>query len=86
MKNWEITRSRILAAPVPPNTESYTAIPHSVFLEEIQEELTRNNYIITSERHLSSIDSAVITGSLTVQKPNQKLDVISPAVYFTNSP
>lgn len=85
MKNWDVTRSRILAAQVPQSTDTYTPIPHSVFLNEIQEELDKSNYIIHSESYLATKDSQIVTGNFTVKKTGDVPNTIAPAIYFVNS-
>lgn len=84
---WEMTRSNILAAQVPANTNSYTAIPHRVFLEELQEELSLNGYIIDRESYMGTKGYQIMTGSFTIKKPSESGDVVDirPAIYFQNS-
>lgn len=65
---WELTRSNILAAQVPANTSSYTAVPHSVFLEEIAAELDNRDYVIASEEYMGTKGYQAITGSFIVNK------------------
>jgi hypothetical protein len=83
MKNWSNTIDCILDVPVPPDTDSYTAIPHSVFLNEIKDELTNRGYDIKDERYLTSDGCQVITG---VYKVASDIDSeMAPAITFVNS-
>lgn len=82
---WELTRSKILAAQVPANTSSYTAVPHRIFLEELQENLYKNGYLVDTERYLGTKGYQIMTGSITLRKNGVDLPDLRPAVYFTNS-
>lgn len=85
---WELTRSNILAAQVPANTSSYTAIPHRVFLEEVSAELTNKGYLVVAEEYSSTKNYQVVTGSFTVRKASETSDTLPemyPSLYFVNS-
>lgn len=82
MRNWTSSREAILAVPVPDNTRTYGAIPHSVFLEEIQQELTTSGYEIIEERYLTSDACKVITGVFKIKSDDLEL---APSVSFVNS-
>ena len=85
MKNWNLSRTEILNAPVPQNTESYTAIPHSVFLDELQNKLQEKNYSILEERYLTTKDAQVVTGSFIVKDGSAPDSDLAPSLFFTNS-
>lgn len=87
MKNWELTRNNILAAQVPDNTSSYTAIPHRVFLEEISEKLSLKGYNIQSEQYIGTKEYQIITGSFTVNKTGviEGPKELAPSLFFVNS-
>jgi len=83
MRNWESTIRRILGCPLPAATDSYTVIPHSVFLEEIKGELENKGYVIAEERYLTMLDCNVLTGMFRVVS-----DIgaeLAPAISFVNS-
>lgn len=82
---WELTRNHILAAPVPADTRTYTAIPHSVFLEEVTAKIIDKGYTITSERYLAKQRYQVVIGAFNITSPTSIIDVISPSIYFVNS-
>jgi len=84
---WESTRYKILAVQPPANTSSYTAVPHRVFLEELQQQLNDNGYIIDNERYLGNKGYNVLTGTLTLRKSIEleKAPEIRPAIFFGNS-
>ena len=83
MKNWTNTVDCILETPVPVNTETYTAIPHSVFITEIKDELTKRGYTIAEERYLTSDSCQVMT---CVYKVASDIDgEMCPAITGVNS-
>lgn len=83
MKNWSNTIDCILETLVPADTETYTAIPHSVFINEIKDELTKRGYTIAEERYLTSDACKVIT---CVYKVASDLDPeMCPAITAVNS-
>jgi hypothetical protein len=91
MKNWDVTRTKILSIPVPDNTQTYTAIPHSVFLDELSEKLYNKGYKIQSESFLGAMNYQILTGKLGLARIEKSEDEdvdtlgVSPAIYFTNS-
>src|SRR6187402_2500884 len=85
MKNWTNTIDCILGTVVPQDTDSYTAIPHSVFLTEIKNELTKRKYDITDERYLTSDNCQVITGVYKVASAVNVDTEMTPAITFVNS-
>jgi hypothetical protein len=85
MKNWNLSRTEILNAPVPADTNSYTAIPHSVFLDELQNKLQEKQYDILEERYLCSKDAQIVTGSFTVKDTKSSGSELAPTLFFTNS-
>lgn len=85
MKNWQSTIDCILEIPVPINTDSYTAIPHSVFLTEIKDELAKRGYKIVGERYLTSDGCKVITGVYRVASDSVSDLEMAPSVTFVNS-
>ena len=85
MKNWQSTVDCILETPVPQDTDSYTAIPHSVFLTEIKDELAKRNYTVVEERYLTADVCKVITGVYKVASDSISDLEMAPAVTFVNS-
>lgn len=85
MKNWLVTRSNIPAAPLPDKTESYSPIPHSVFLDEIQERLAVKDMSIASERFLTADNYKILTGNFTLSKKGETYTELAPTIYFVNS-
>lgn len=80
---WNNSREEILATPHPTKQGRYCPIPHSVFLEEIQEELDKKNYKITREKYLTASNNQIITGNFVIGGANDM--EINPSIYFTNS-
>jgi hypothetical protein len=83
MKNWLKTRELIEAIQVPSNTRSYCAIPHSVFLSEIRDQLAKSNYTISDERYLTTSTGAVLTGNYRIADGTD--DELAPSITFVNS-
>ena len=82
MKNWTNTKEFLNSIPAPCETDSYCPIAHSVFLNELQEEIARKGYIITEERYLSASNGQIITGNLAIKSDGT---VLTPMINFTNS-
>ena len=83
MKNWTEKKDEIIATPLPSHSGRYGLIPHSVFLEEIQEELDKKSYTIAEERYLTASDNQVLSGFFRIQSTT---DIeIMPSVHFVNS-
>lgn len=83
MRNWKNTIEDILAVPVPPDTDSYTAIPHSVFVDEIKQEVFNRGYTITDERYLTARDGKVL--SVIYRIGSDIDDEICPSITGVNS-
>ena len=82
MKNWQETTDFLREIPLPTATKSYTPVPHSLFLDEIKEELYKNNHTIKHERYLTDKNGQIMTGSYIIENPDTE---INPSIYFTNS-
>lgn len=83
MKNWQSTKQNILDCPLPPQTGSYSVIPHKVFLEEITGELRNKGYVIAEERYLTLSNCNVLTGLYRIQSSIG--GEMAPAISFVNS-
>ena|SRR3990167_6019709 len=83
MENWTNKRDSILTTALPEATKSYGVIPHSVFLEEIQEELYKKSYVIAEERYLTADNNKILSGYFRIQ--NFTDIEIMPSIYFVNS-
>lgn len=83
MKDWHSTKERILNCQLPVQTESYTVIPHKVFLEEITGELKAKGYLVAEERYLTLSNCAVLTGMYRIQSAIG--GDLAPAISFVNS-
>lgn len=82
MKNWEINKEFLLAIPPPEKTKSYTPIEHSVFINELQDEVRKQGYEIAEERYLPASSGQILTGTFRLKGDGTEL---SPALGFTNS-
>ena len=83
MKNWEDSRNRLLSTPIPEKEGRYCPIPHSVFLQELQEKLYKKSYIISDERYLSTGDGKVMTGWFSLKSDMDQ--EMNPSITFVNS-
>lgn len=83
MKNWTDKRDDIIATPLPASSGRYGVIPHSVFLDEIREELDKKHYTIAEERYLTASNNQVLSGFFRIQ--NHTDIEIMPSVHFVNS-
>lgn len=83
MKNWTDKRENILNTALPTATKSYGVIPHSVFLEEIQEELYKQNYTIAEERYLTADNNKILSGFFRIQDFTDM--ELMPSISFVNS-
>ena len=83
MKNWTADKGCILDAALPSYGATYAPIPHSVFLNEIQDELTLQKYVIKEERFLTTSDCKILTGTYMISD-NSDLELM-PSITFVNS-
>lgn len=83
MKNWTNKREEILSTSLPIVTGRYGVIPHSVFLEEIQEELHKQGHTIVEESYLTADNNKILTGSFRIQN-NTDIEIM-PCIQFVNS-
>ena len=82
MKQWLTNRQAILATPLPQHGGRYAVIPHSLFLNEIQDRLKAKGYDIAEERYLTTGNRQVIAGVFRIKDNNTEL---APSISFINS-
>ena len=82
MKQWLTNRQEILATPLPQHGGRYAVIPHSLFLNEIQDRLKAKGYDIAEERYLTTWNEQVIAGVFRIKDNNTEL---APSISFINS-
>jgi len=83
MKNWSTTRDFLIGIVPPVKTESYTPIPHTVFLDEIKEAVESKGHKITEERYLHAANGNIISGVYKISD-DRDMDLM-PSITFTNS-
>jgi len=83
MNNWTNKREDILNVEAPTLGGRYGYIPHSVFLNEIGEELYKQNKSIVEERYLTANNNKIITGSFQISDNTDT--EMKPSITFTNS-
>lgn len=82
MKDWTTTREFLLEIPRPEETKSYTPIAHSVFINELREELDKRGYTVAEERYLHANKGQILTGNFRVTNGDSEM---MPMINFTNS-
>jgi len=82
MKTWQNDSTFLKNIPLPKNTSTYSAVPHSVFLDEIKEELYKKGHVVKEERYLTANNGLIMAGKYIIENEN---NIMNPAIYFTNS-
>ncbi len=82
MKHWITSRQAILATPLPQHGGKYAVIPHSLFLNEIQDKLKERGYDIADEHYLTTWNKQVMAGVFRIKDNNTEL---APSISFINS-
>ena len=82
MKNWLDNREFLRSVSVPTNTRTYTAIPHSVLLDEVTAEVENRGYTIAEERYLPSRDGEMFVGNIRLSGGNATM---GPTITVVNS-
>jgi hypothetical protein len=83
MKDWSTTREFLLEIPKPIATKSYSPIAHSVFINELQEELYKKGYEVAEERYLHANKGQILTGNFRIT--DNTSNELMPCINFTNS-
>jgi len=83
MNKWTTNKDFLREIPVPEKTKSYSPVPHSIFIDELQENIAKAGYVITHENYLPASKGEILTGMLTVAHPDSS--IIQPSVHFVNS-
>ena len=52
MNKWTTNKDFLREIPVPEKTKSYSPVPHSIFIDELQENIAKAGYVITHENYL----------------------------------
>jgi len=82
MKNWTNNTDFLRTIPLPEQTATYKPVPHAVFLDEIKDELYKQNYRIKEERYLTANNGLIMTGKYIIENEDS---MMNPAMFFTNS-
>ena len=82
MKQWLTSRQDILATPLPQHGGKYAVIPHSLFLNEIQDRLKAKGYDIAEENYITTGNKQVVAGVFRLKHANVEL---APSISFINS-
>lgn len=80
---WSETRDRILGIPVPAREGRYCPIPHSVFLNELEEKIQKAGYIVRQERFLTNQDGKMMSGWFSISDDSDT--EMCPSISFVNS-
>lgn len=76
-------KQEILNTPLPIHGNKYGVIPHSLFIDTVQEKLYNKGYEIIDENYYANKNCNVISGRFQISS-NQDLD-ITPSIFFENS-
>ena len=82
MKDWKNNTDFLKTIPLPEKSRTYVPVSHSVFLDEIKEELYKKGHTIKEERYLTANNGLIMTGKYIIENENT---IMNPAIYFTNS-
>lgn len=87
MKNWIETEKELLEIIPEKRTSRYGIIPHSVFLEEMQDGIKSNGWEIHTKRYLTNDKGSCLSGVYGLKKPVDDLSSIevTPSITFVNS-
>ena len=83
MQNWHDKKEELAIIPLPEHGKRYGCIPHTVFLDEIQEHLDKKGYKVAEERYLTASGGQILTGNLRIQ--NESDLEMMPSINFVNS-
>ena len=82
MKNWTNNKTEITSIVLPVKTRTYSPVPHSLFLDEIAEQLDKKGYNIAEENYLPQFNGQILTGNLRISYNNS---ILNPSINFVNS-
>jgi len=83
MTNWTDKKDELASIPLPEHAGRYGCIPHTVFLNEIQEHLDKKGYKVAEERYLTASKGQILTGNLRIEDSSDM--EIMPSISFVNS-
>lgn len=84
MKNWTDKEEEIMNVELPTQyNSSYSPIPHSVFIEELKEQLDKQGMVIESKKYLTANKGLIMTGEYGIKTTLD--DSTQIAVGFHNS-
>lgn len=67
------TLDRIRSAPVPARTETYSPIPHSLFIENLQNKIIHSGFLLGNQRLYSNLLGTRLVGFIDVKSADQDL-------------
>jgi hypothetical protein len=67
MKNWEYTEEFLTKLPLPTKTNTYTPIPHSLFVETLQNRIENAGLAISSKKFLVNDKGKLLVGEYTIR-------------------
>lgn len=83
MNNWTDKKEELALIPLPEHGKRYGVIPHTVFIDEIQEHLDKKGYTVAEEKYLTASGGQILTGCLRIQDTSD-LELM-PSITFVNS-
>lgn len=82
MKNWDSTEDFLMSIELPNATQSYAPIGHGVFIDNIKQELSDNNYLIKNAYYKTNNKGLQLTGRYDIVTDNQDFGM---SISFSNS-
>jgi hypothetical protein len=82
MQNWNTTEDFLCSLELPEKTSSYSPIGHCVFIDEIKQELNKNNYLIKNAFYKTNQKGLQLTGRYDIISDRQDFGM---SISFSNS-
>lgn len=84
--NWTNNKAELLSIPLPENTRTYGVIPHSVLLQEVEEQLDKQGFQIERQEFMSASKGQIVTANYQISSPTFDLDLeLKPNITLVNS-
>lgn len=83
MKNWQEREEFLADIELPIKTESYSPVPHGVFVRDLQQKIQEKGYEIAYKRYLTNKNGQVLTGEYGIKTSLD--DEMLMSVGFQNS-
>src|SRR3954467_13317753 len=72
--NWTNNEEFLLEIPEPSKTHSYSPIPHSMFIQELQEQLDKKELQVCDKKYMVNRDGNIMTGEYGICGKGESCD------------